>query len=387
MLLFALLQRLFAYVSLAILGTAGWLIWSWWDRERDAQLLGVDDPSNERLYWGLGLLAFSLLGRFVMLLLLGGGGSSARGDERGEGREVAGADGAKLWVEEAGATTGPILVFTHGWGMSTRIWAEARAALKDRFGLVFWDLPGAGRSGRPRAGYSLEGFAEDLHAVIDSLPADRPIVLVGHSIGGMTVQTLCARHPELLNRRVAGIVLENTTHLNPLRTMILSGPFTALQPLIEADMKLATVLSPLLWAINWQSYLSGSTHLAMRLAGFGSRPTREQLDRASLLPTKTSPAVQSRGNLAMIRWSVTEALPRIDAPALVFVGGRDLVTKDHAGEHIAAALPQARLMRIEDAGHMGPVERHATYNAAIAEFALEVGHTPAASGFPATRVA
>jgi len=368
MILFAFLQRLFALASLAIFAGAAWLLWRWYDAWHVAETLGLSGPSNALLGWGAGLMAFSLLGRFPILMLLGRAEAGAA-PRRADSVEVSGADGATLHVEREGAAQGPILLFTHGWGLSARIWAEARSDLGARFGLVFWDLAGLGRSERATAGYSLDGFAEDLHAVIDSLPDDRPVILVGHSIGGMTVQTFCARHPELLNRRVVAIVLENTTHTNPLETMIFSRVFRPLEPVIELACKLDTILSPALWVMNWQAYLSGSTHLAARLTAFGTRPTREQLDRTARLPTKNSPAVQARGNLAMLRWSVTDRLPRIDVPALVFVGGRDLITKDHAGEAIAAALPQARLVRVEDAGHMGPVERSAFYNEQIGDFA------------------
>ncbi|MBU1384893.1 MAG: alpha/beta hydrolase [Alphaproteobacteria bacterium] len=368
MILLVLLQRLFSLVSLAILGVAGWLLWRWYDASHVAGTLGLDEPSAAPLWWGAGLLAFSLLGRFPVLMLLGRSGAAPPTRDV-EGREVPGADGAVLNVELEGAAEGPILLFTHGWALSSRIWAEARAELGGRFGLVFWDLPGLGHSGRPPAGYSIEGFAEDLHAVIDGLPEDRPLILVGHSIGGMTVQTFCARHPELLNTRVAAIVLENTTHANPLETMVFSRVLRPMQPVIEALSHVSTVLSPLIWLVNWQSWLSGSTHLATRIAGFGSRPTREQLDRTALLITKSSPAVQARGNLAMLHWSITDDLPLIDVPALIFAGGRDLITKDHAGEVIAAALPQGRLVRVEDAGHMGPVEKSAFYNEQIEDFA------------------
>jgi len=368
MILFAFLQRLFAIGSLAVFAVAGWLLWRWYDAWHVAETLGLTEPSTALLWWGAALMSFSLLGRLPILMLLGRGETTGPA-RRAEAVTVPGADGAALHVEMEGAGQGPILVFTHGWGLSARIWAEARADLGARFGLVFWDLPGLGRSSRPSIGYSLEGFAEDLHAVIDSLPDDRPIILVGHSIGGMTVQTFCARHPELLNRRVAAIVLENTTHTNPLETMIFSRVFKPLQPVVELACKLDIVLSPALWLMNWQAWLSGSTHVAARLAGFGTRPTREQLDRTARLPTKNSPAVQARGNLAMLHWSVTDRLPRIDVPALVFVGSRDLITKDHAGEAIAAALPQARLIRVEDAGHMGPVEKAAFYNEQIGDFA------------------
>ena len=375
MLVFAFLHRLFALASLALFAGGVWLLVDWWNIERVAEAFDQPEPGDGRLWWGLGLLAWSLLGRLPLLVILGRGGRRAEA-ARPDGVDAPGADGARLRVQMEGSAEGPILVLTHGWGFNSRIWAEARRDLSDRFGLATWDLPGSGRSGQPRAGWSLEGFAEDLAAVIDTIPAGRPLVLVGHSIGGMTTLTLAARRPDLLGSRVAGLVLENTTHTNPLKTMILSRLALRLQPLVEAACRLETVIWPVTWAMHWQSWMSGSTHLAMRLAGFGTRPTREQLDRAALLVTRTSPAVQAKGNLAMLRWSVTERMTGIDCPALVFVGGRDVVTKDHAGETIADALPRARLIRMAPAGHMGPIECAEAYHAEIVRFVGEVASAP-----------
>lgn len=367
MILFALLQRLFGLLSFGLLGLSLWLLWSWRALDREAELFRLDEPTHARLYWGLGLLLVCVMGRPLILLLTGRGGGMAPSARR-EGVAEAGADGARLRMEVEGCSEGPILLLTHGWGLSSRIWADSRQALAERFGVVTWDLPGTGGSTRPTQGWSIDGFADDLSALIDRLPADRAIILIGHSIGGMTVQTFCLRHASKLGGRVSGIVLENTTHQNPLRTMVGSDVLTRLQPLIVLMLQLDILLSPVIWLMNWQSYFSGSTHLAMRLAGFGARPTRAQINLSALLPTRTSPAVQAHGNLAMIRWSVTARLSEIDVPALVIVGGRDLVTKAEAGEHIAGALPRSTLKRVADAGHMGPVEKHQTYVAAVTDF-------------------
>lgn len=375
MILFALLHRLFAIFSISLLGLSCWLFWSWRELEKAAELHRLDDPSDVRLYWALGLLLFSLLGRPLILLLTGRSGGMASSGRR-EGVAEPGADGARLRLEVEGPSEGPILLLTHGWGQSSRIWADTRQALAEKFGVVTWDLPGSGRSTTPIGGWSIEGFADDLKALFDRLPADRPLILIGHSIGGMTVQTFCVRHASSLGGRVVGIVLENTTHRNPLHTMVASEIFTTLQPLIVMMLRLDILFSPLIWLMNWQSYLSGSTHLAMRLAGFGARPTRAQLNLSALLPTKTSPAVQAHGNLAMIRWSVTARLGEISAPALVIVGGRDLVTKDHAGAYIASALPDATLFKVADAGHMGPVEKHEVYVEAVSAFVQRVDPAP-----------
>jgi pimeloyl-ACP methyl ester carboxylesterase len=167
-------------------------------------------------------------------------------------------------------------------------------------------------------------------------------------------------------------VLVNTTYTNPLKTMILSPLVTALRwPLIEPMMRLTIWLQPLAWISAWQSYLSGSAHLANRL-GFGKYVTRSQLEHTTLLATRNPPAVQAKGNLAMFRWDVSASLPQIPGPVLVLGGDVDLVTKLEASRVIAGAVPGARLQVVEGVNHMGFLERADVYNAAIAEFAAGV---------------
>lgn len=196
-------------------------------------------------------------------------------------------------------------------------------------------------------------------------------MLVGHSIGGITIQTLIRDHPDI-QQRLAAIVLLNTTHTNPLRTMVFSGLMRTLQrPLLEPAMKLMMALHPLVWAMKWQSYLSGSAHLAHRL-GFGRYVTRSQLEHATLLSTRNSPRVQARGNLAMFHWDATGALARLRIPCLVIGGDKDIVTKLEGNQAIARSSELARLEVVEGANHMGPMERADLYNDLIADFTLQV---------------
>ncbi len=71
-------------------------------------------------------------------------------------------------------------------------WAYLRRALGGRFHLLAFDLRGHGRSGPSPAGdYSVDALAGDLAAVA-ALAGDRPVVLLGHSAGGMATLALCA---------------------------------------------------------------------------------------------------------------------------------------------------------------------------------------------------
>jgi pimeloyl-ACP methyl ester carboxylesterase len=180
------------------------------------------------------------------------------------------------------------------------------------------------------------------------------------------------------------VVLLNTTHTNPLNTIILSGLLKALRyPVIEPMLWLQIWLEPLAKLSSWQSYLSGSTHLAARL-GFTHNVTRSQLEHTAFLMTRNSPAVQSRGDLAMFRWDATAALPRLSVATLVIGGAKDIITKPEASRTIAAAVPSARLQVIEDANHMSFLDRHEVYNAIIAEFVEAVQPRPHAAEVDAT---
>ena len=117
--------------------------------------------------------------------------------------------------------------------------------------LIVWDLPGLGLSKQPdNHDYSLENLARDLDAVI-ALAGGRPVVLVGHSIGGMISLTHCKLFPQAMGTRVCGLVLVNTTYTNPVRTTSMAGLKTALQkPLFEPLLHLTIGLSPLVRVMN-----------------------------------------------------------------------------------------------------------------------------------------
>lgn len=365
--LIPLVRLLFGLLSLAILAAAAYLFVTW---GRGEIVLDVDEMPRRvredwRLWTGLGLLAWSALGKWIVVPLLARPDVEPTRAVRGDGFMTAGHDGASLYVERRGPDDAPVLVLTHGWGLDSTIWTYAKRDL-DRFHLLTWDLPGLGRS-RLGGALSMETLAENLKAVV-ALAGGRPVVLVGHSIGGMTIQTLARDHPELFAREIAGVVLLNTTFVNPLRTMILSPLMLALRaPVLEPMMHLARWLQPLAWLGAWQGYLSGSAHIANRL-GFGRFVTRSQLEHNTLLATRNPPGVMGRGNLAMFRWTAETALPALTVPTLVIGGDRDIVTKLEASRHIADVAPGARLTVVEGVNHMGLLERADLYNGAIAAF-------------------
>lgn len=357
-----LLNWLTGLFSLALLAAGPWIYHEW--REGDL--------ADDRWLWlAGGLFAFALLGRLLVVPLITRKDDDPPKPHREDRRRILdGPRGARLEVEETGRTEGPTVVLTHGWGLNSTIWAYAKRALGARYRVVVWDLPGMGKSSQNRDGvFDLEFFADCLRAVADSV--EGPVVLVGHSIGGMTTQTYARRHPDTLGGKVRGLVLVNTTYTDPTRTMWGRGLWHAIKrPILTPLMWISMALFPLIWLMNWLSFLNGSAELAGRIVGFGKRrPPRGRLRMTVAQAVRNSPAVQMKGNLAMFRWDASDVPPRLTIPTLVIGGGKDILTQEDASRRIAGQAPGAELIVYDDVGHMGFLERPGDYDGAIAAFA------------------
>src|SRR4051812_31919438 len=128
-------------------------------------------------------------------------------------------DGVPLRVEvdeldpELRRPASPItLVFCHGYALNLDCWHFQRAAYRGLVRSVYYDQRSHGRSGRSSADHAtIDQLGQDLKTVLDHVVPEGPVVLVGHSMGGMTIVALAERHPELFDRRVAGVALVSTT--------------------------------------------------------------------------------------------------------------------------------------------------------------------------------
>jgi pimeloyl-ACP methyl ester carboxylesterase len=370
------LRPLISLISTIILIISIYLFWTWYRGEvvqRPDATLEVHRDAW-RLWVGGLLLAWSFLGKWPALLLLARPDANPIRKDSEDGIAINGAKGEKLQIFIHGTANAPTILFTHGWSLDHTVWQYAVRDLSRDFRVVTWDLPGLGRSSAQQV--SLSNMANNLQVILGHL--QQPVLLVGHSIGGMAIQTLLRDHPDVQKQAVAGVVLVNTTYTNPLRTIILSPLLRLLRwPLIEPMMWLQIILMPLAWLMSWQSYLSGSMHLTARL-GYGARVTRSQLEHTAWLMTTNSPSVQARGDLAMFRWDATETLAAISVPTLVLAGEADIVTKPDASRQIAQAIPGATLQTFGHVNHMGFLEKSQDYNAAIRDFATKIfrQHTP-----------
>jgi 3-oxoadipate enol-lactonase len=253
-------------------------------------------------------------------------------------------NGVNLAVEIQGE--GPAVLFIHGYPHDRRIWAHAVATL-DGFRRVAPDLRGMGQSDAPDLGYSIETYAGDLAALLDTLGIE-DAVLCGLSMGGYVALEFVRRW----RKRVRALVLMDTRAEADSADARRARDTAAATAREEGAAAVADALLPRM--------LSRGTHA-------DSPETTEEV-RRMMAATPVAGMVGALGAMRD-RADSTELLPGLAGlPTLVIVGADDVLTPPTEAQAIAAAVPGARLSVIAGAGHLPPVERPAETTAALREF-------------------
>ncbi|BBA99581.1 putative hydrolase [Actinacidiphila reveromycinica] len=265
------------------------------------------------------------------------------------------------------------VVFSHGYCLNQDSWHFQRALLRGAVRAVYWDQRSHGRSERGRdqlAGEpaTIDQLGRDLKAVLDAAAPRGPVVLVGHSMGGMTVMAFADQYPEYVRERVAGVALVSTS----------SGKLAAdTLGLPAAGARAFRAIAPgLLRVMGRQAELveRGRRATAELFAGvikrysFGSDDVDPAVARfAERLIEATPIDVVAEFYPAFTAHEKVGALAVLDGrPALVLAGGKDLLMPSAHSAEIAARLPDAELLVVPGAGHLVLFERPEVVGPALA---------------------
>ncbi len=304
---------------------------------------------------------------------LSGGASEPGVLPPGEASSVTADDGVRLYCEEIDLYEGGAeltVVLVHGFALDRRTWHFQRRSLADcadpSVRLVLYDQRSHGRSERAsRESCTIDQLGADLHAVIRALAPEGPLVLAGHSMGGMTIMALAEDHPELFLDRVVGVALVSTSagevasaglqgallsRLNPLTRGV--GLLARLQPKLVDVVR--GVASDVIWAIT-RSFAYGDRHVAPWLVDLVD--TMISTNAVDAL-TDFVDTVGSHNRVA--------ALPALaSCEVLVAAGDADRLIPFTHSERIAAELPDATLVRFAGAGHLPMLEQPAAMDGAL----------------------
>jgi pimeloyl-ACP methyl ester carboxylesterase len=271
--------------------------------------------------------------------------------------------GGTLFVAEAGDPAAPPILLSHGVTLSVRTWFYQLEQLpREGFRTIAFDHRGHGKSVLGDAGHSLENLAEDVKTVVLGLDL-HDAVLVGHSMGGVAVQSFVIRYPELAAERVAGIVLLST---------LAYTPFGSRSTQTKMRLEKLTKRTP---DAAWLWNRPNLGLLAARV-GFGKDPQPSHVELVRRMMTECAPETRRDAPRVLIGLDLTEDLPNIRIPTLVIGGTADVLTPPFEARRMAQLIPGARLELMSSGGHMLMLEREAELNRMIVNFAREVRARP-----------
>ncbi len=283
-------------------------------------------------------------------------------------------DAVDLHVEVLETNEGPedlTLVFVHGFCLDMGTFHFQRRAFDGEYRMVFYDQPGHGRSGRlPDGEYTIEALAIGLAAVLDKTVPTGRIVLIGHSMGGMTIMALAEHAPHLFTERVAGVVLISTS-AGKLDQVTFGLPEVVarfrhpLMPLARNAGKITVAMV--------DRARKASTDLAWLLTrryGFGTqRPSPALVSYVEKMNSQTSAEVIARYLRTLYTHARLLALAALrEVPVLIVIGDTDVLTPLVHSKEIADALPDSEMIVVENGGHVVLLEHADEVNAAIAAF-------------------
>jgi pimeloyl-ACP methyl ester carboxylesterase len=286
-------------------------------------------------------------------------------------------DGLPLHVEieevdvkddrRTGRTPAVTVVFAHGYCLNLDSWHFQRAAYRGLVRAVYYDQRSHGRSGRSdREHATIDQLGHDLRAVIEQVVPDGPVVLVGHSMGGMTVCALAEHYPELIGAKVIGVALVSTTAggLDPSRILL---------PLLPARLTNRATLR----AVSTLAHGHGAVDQVRRVGryianaatyrfAFGGDVPHSYVsfvdDMLAATPFEVvADFFPSFGGLD--KFAHVEVLDEV--PVSIICGTADRLTSIGHSRKLHARIPGSRLLECDGAGHMVPIERHDQVNAEL----------------------
>jgi pimeloyl-ACP methyl ester carboxylesterase len=260
------------------------------------------------------------------------------------------------------------VVFVHGFLARTIEFDMQWQHLSDKARLVRYDHRNHGRSEHSRKTINLETLAADLVDVIEQTAPSGRLLLVGHSMGGMTVLALAHDYPELFEERVCGVALLATGAGHYIEGHRIEDFFrwVARRSLLAPALLLGRVLAPVLEHLRPRRThrMRGATKRIM----FGTADT-DPSTIAMVQDLLEGPPLSTMASLngALLRHDKVKALPRLSGmPVLVLTGSDDRLTRPEHSKRMAADIgPSAELVIVPGAGHVVNQTRPVETNAAL----------------------
>lgn len=266
-----------------------------------------------------------------------------------------------------GSTSPPAftVVFVHGFCLDLDCWHFQRAAYRGLVRSVYYDLRSHGRSGSSDAGHTnIDQLGRDLKRVLEDVTGDEPVVLVGHSMGGMAIMAMAEQEPELFGTKIIGVGLIATAAggLDPGRIL-----FPMLPAGIGAGVMGRTVRALRLGHRVVDSVRSFGRDVALTVTdayAFGTKDVPADYLRFVYQMISATP-FEAVANFypsfaTMDKWDATPVLSRV--PTSIVCGTADKLTSVALSRRMHGSIHGSDLLELDNAGHLVLIERHEDVN-------------------------
>lgn len=286
---------------------------------------------------------------------------------RSDGPEVITPDGVVVHTEvDEGPSDDFTLVFVHGYGLNLDCWHFQRRHFRGRLRQVFYDQRSHGRSSRSEAELCrIPQLADDLYQVLQEVVGDAPVIMIGHSMGGMTIMRLAQTRPELFGSQILGVALFSTSagellDHSPIRGIPGRTFHRVAEPVMAGLNRIPELVA--------QGRRAGSDlgYVVTRRLAFGPEVPTSYVDFASEMLAQIPLEVVADYYPAFAELDEFRALEILSTVPTVVVGGEnDVITPIEHTARIIDLLPKAEAIRVENCGHLGMIEKHEIFNDAL----------------------
>lgn len=249
------------------------------------------------------------------------------------------------YFEEGLPLTEPVILI-HGFPFNKHMWGSQLSVLKGKHRCIAYDVRGHGNSSAGESEFTIDLFADDLLALLDALKIEKAIIC-GLSMGGYIALNAIQKQPH----RFAGLILADTQ----------CGADTPEGK--EKRMKTITFIRK----NGLEVYAEESLKNLFAPASFQKHPDGVAFIQKTILNTPADVICRTLQALADRRESCSY-LPKIKIPVCVVVGSEDKVTPQPLAQKITDAIPSAKLVVIENAGHLSNMENPDRFNEALKIF-------------------
>ncbi|MEV6767863.1 alpha/beta hydrolase [Nocardia sp. NPDC051030] len=268
-------------------------------------------------------------------------------------------DGAKLRVHAFGDADREVIILAHGWSCAIEYWNPQINAFADNYRVIAFDQRGHGESAPGTRPFSADQLADDFSDLLDAVlrPGQRA-TLVGHSMGGMTIQAWAQKYPEQVAQRVSSVLLATTAARQiPHRATVIP----VFNDLVPAPEWLARTLfgTPL--------PLPGGRAVGVIAKSRLLNPsaTADQVNFGLSIVRSCRPSARAAVARGLLRLDLHGAAANLTVPTTVIAGSHDRLLPELHSREIADTLADAGYLDryvILPTGHLVNIEAEDAFN-------------------------